>query len=241
MISGQEVGIMLIDSRSSSAAFYPNEVPRILQRHQMKAKTNVSKAKSRRGFTLVEMIVVISMIAALAGISFPVYRSIQKKVEKQQFQMNSQALERAVDNFETEYNYLPYVSGATLKDGDEILDSDAERTAFTTILAGGESIVNFKKIKFFSCQEATGGPGNYVNGMVINADDTVSFYTPWGRQITIILIDTDMDEMMYTPWYGGQLTLSTKRIRIWDQGVDAQWNTNDDWLNFDHPTRTNTY
>ena len=87
VISGQEVGIMLIDSRSSSAAFYPNEVPRILQRHQMKAKTNVSKAKSRRGFTLVEMLVVIGMIAALAGISFPVYRSIQKKVEKQQLQM----------------------------------------------------------------------------------------------------------------------------------------------------------
>ena len=88
VISGQEVGIMLIDSRSSSAAFYPNEVPRILQRHQMKAKTNVSKAKSRRGFTLVEMLVVIGMIAALAGISFPVYRSIQKKVEKQQLEMD---------------------------------------------------------------------------------------------------------------------------------------------------------
>ena len=53
----------------------------------MKAKTNVSKTKSRRGFTLVEMLVVIGMIAALAGISFPVYRSIQKKVEKQQLEM----------------------------------------------------------------------------------------------------------------------------------------------------------
>ena len=94
VISGQEVGIMLIDSRSSSAAFYPNEVPRILQRHQMKAKTNVSKAKSRRGFTLVEMLVVIGMIAALAGISFPVYKSIQKKVEKQQLQMMLNSLER---------------------------------------------------------------------------------------------------------------------------------------------------
>ena len=49
----------------------------------MKAKTHLSQNKSRGGFTLVEMLVVISMIAALAGISFPVYRSIQKKVEKQ--------------------------------------------------------------------------------------------------------------------------------------------------------------
>ena len=112
VISGQEVGIMLIDSRSSSVAFYPNEVPRILQRHQMKAKTNVSKTKSRRGFTLVEMLVVISMIAALAGISFPVYRGIQNKVEKQQVLMMYSSVERAVDNFETEYNYLPYIGAA---------------------------------------------------------------------------------------------------------------------------------
>ena len=75
----------------------------------MKAKTHLSQAKSRGGFTLVEMLVVIGMIAALAGISFPVYRAIQKKVEKQQLQMMYSSVERAVDNFETEYNYLPYV------------------------------------------------------------------------------------------------------------------------------------
>ena len=75
----------------------------------MKAKTHLSQTKSRGGFTLVEMLVVIGMIAALAGISFPVYRSIQKKVEKQQVVMMYNASMRAVDNFETEYNYLPYV------------------------------------------------------------------------------------------------------------------------------------
>ena len=150
VISGQEVGIMLIDSRSSSAAFYPNEVPRILQRHQMKAKTNVSKAKSRRGFTLVEMIVVIGMIAALAGISFPVYKGIQKKVERQQFEMALASIERAVDNYETEYNYLPTAGGADNWDG-EHLSTVAQMTTFITILAGAESVanpVNFKGISF---------------------------------------------------------------------------------------------
>ena len=53
----------------------------------MKAKTHLSQNKSRGGFTLVEMLVVIGMIAALAGISFPVYKTIQKKVEKQQLKI----------------------------------------------------------------------------------------------------------------------------------------------------------
>ena len=45
----------------------------------MKAKTHLSQAKSRGGFTLVEMLVVIGMIAALAGISFPVYRAYSEE------------------------------------------------------------------------------------------------------------------------------------------------------------------
>ena len=75
----------------------------------MKAKTHLAQNKSRGGFTLVEMLVVIGMIATLAGISFPVYRSIQKKMDKQSLLMGMQAITRAVDNFETEYNYLPYI------------------------------------------------------------------------------------------------------------------------------------
>jgi prepilin-type N-terminal cleavage/methylation domain-containing protein len=188
VISGQEVGIMLIDSRSSSAAFYPNEVPRILQRHQMKAITNVSKAKSRRGFTLVEMLVVISMIAALAGVSFPVYRSIQAKVERQRIQMMYTSIERAVDNFETEYNYMPHCEAAYPAGDSQYYWLNSQSSQFLGILMGLESSKNFKKIKFLEIDEAEGsgpgsttdkGPHGYRNGVKISGV-YATLYSPYG-------------------------------------------------------------
>ena len=139
----------------------------------MKAKTNVSKAKSRRGFTLVEMLVVIGMIAALAGISFPVYKSIQKKVEKQQTQMFYTSIERAVDNFETEYNYLPYAQAA-YPAADSIYNHiGSTMDILTGILMGLESTKNFKQIKFLELKDAEGsgphaapGPAGYRDGVV---------------------------------------------------------------------------
>jgi prepilin-type N-terminal cleavage/methylation domain-containing protein len=37
---------------------------------------------TRRGFTFVELVIVITVIAALAGIGFPVYKSVKKNVDK---------------------------------------------------------------------------------------------------------------------------------------------------------------
>ena len=232
VISGQKVGIMLIDSRSSSAAFYPNEVPRILQRHQMKAKTNVSKTKSRRGFTLVEMLVVIGMIAALAGISFPVYKSIQKKVEKQQFEMILSSLERAVDNFETEYNYLPY-------DGNDYPTSEilkinlGQITAITSLLTGVDGAANFKKIVFLECDEADGSPGNYKNGLIIDESlNEAKLYLPHGGEFERMYIDYNNDGKIVYP-YDTSINISAKFL-YYSFGPDGVWNTKPDNIaNFD--------
>ena len=199
VISGQEVGIMLIDSRSSSAAFYPNEVPRIFQRHQMKAKTNLSKAKSRRGFTLVEMLVVIGMIAALAGISFPVYKSIQAKVERQQFQMAFASIERAADNFVTEYNYLPYVEAAYPPADNWYRDTTGTIDQTTTLLAGIGNTCNFKKINFLEISEPKGGPGNYSGGLLVTGTAAI-YYDPWGKKIQRMRFDHDQDGEIVAPW-----------------------------------------
>jgi prepilin-type N-terminal cleavage/methylation domain-containing protein len=220
----------------------------------MNASTKTSQSKKSRGFTLVEMLVVIGMIAALAGVSFPVYKSIQKKVERTQYNMMVSGISRAVADFETEYNYLPLPGGAPTQSGwggDCHIATDALRTAFITILVGQESAVNFKKIRFFECNEARGGPGSYYSGIVDNGDNTSSFYSPWGEQIQNITMDTNYDGIIFTPFSvakGGNtyptcdaLGPYVLPVRMWDYGEDDTYHTDDDWWNFQHPTRPWTY
>ena len=207
----------------------------------MKATTNVSKAKSRRGFTLVEMLVVIGMIGALAGISFPVYKSIQKKVERQKWDMVLMNLDRAFVNFETEYNYLPSAGGSTggVWQGDEYLSTPAQMTLLITILAGAESganLVNFKSIAFLDgSPEANASGGGYESGFHVNNDDTMSLYSPWGEEMKAVVIDTDMNGELRYPYTGGTYYSTSRKFLWWDWGPDDVWNNSDDYGNFDHP------
>ncbi|MDB4055577.1 type II secretion system GspH family protein, partial [Akkermansiaceae bacterium] len=184
----------------------------------MKAKTHLSQAKSRGGFTLVEMLVVIGMIATLAGISFPVYKSIQKKVDKQKLEMIFTGVERAVDDFETEYNHLPHIGSSYPATTDNVQTGDAgtiigkdfngsaTMTQFFTVLSspsGAVASCNFKKIKFFETAQAKGGPGNYSNGLVDNGNGTVTLYDPYGFEFTFARVDYNMDGILGRP---GQLT-----------------------------------
>ena len=200
----------------------------------MKAKTHLSQNKSRGGFTLVEMLVVIGMIATLAGISFPVYKSIQKKVDKQQFEMTINAFERAIDNHELEYNYLPYVGNAYPNADQEYVHTTSDVTAFTSVLVGLESICNFKKINFFEASEPKGGPGNYKNGLLIDGNNA-TYYLPWGGEIFIIVVDHNKDGVLRLGYGVNDTPMPGKNMVFWEDGADQTWVTDDDVANYDYP------
>ena len=198
----------------------------------MKAKTNVSKAKSRRGFTLVEMLVVIGMIAALAGISFPVYRSIQKKLDKQRMAMTYVALGKAIDNFETEYNYLPYI-GAAYPDADAnyyTLNAVNTFDQFLGVLMGRGNTSNFKQIEFFSTSEAEGSAPNFKSGIVDNGDGTVTLYTPWGGLSHGCRLDLNTDGVVRHPFKSAGNNLSMASC-LYNPGPKLAWAAPfDDWI-----------
>ena len=174
------------------------------------------------------MLVVIGMIAALAGISFPVYRSIQKKVDEQQIRMVMSSLERAVENFETEYNFMPYV-GNTYPQAD-ISQSEnyglgsggtAENDAFITVLAGAKSTpANFKKIKFLELNGPTGTAGNYRDGLLIKNDGSAELYNRWGNRYEVFSLDIDNDGKIWShmDW---NVEITGKKILITCYGPDG--------------------
>jgi prepilin-type N-terminal cleavage/methylation domain-containing protein len=186
----------------------------------MKAKTHLSQNKSRGGFTLVEMLVVIGMIAALAGISFPVYKSIQKKVVSQQLDMLIGSVERAVDNFETEYNYLPYIEGVYPSADSLYKNQDGQTAPFITSLVGLGNTSNFKKIKFLDASEPENGKaGIEITGEVAKMID------PWGNEFQRIRVDRDNDGIV--PWHygsvsGGDFDPVRKKVALISFGPDGQ-------------------
>lgn len=193
----------------------------------MNATTNRSKAKVNRGFTLVEMLVVIGMIASLAAISFPVYKGVQKKVDKQKMVMVFNGFDRAIENFQTEYNYVPYFTAA-YPTTDVYYNTLADFSNFVKELTGETANSNFKKIVFFDGPEASGGGGSYKNGL---GPDRDTIYSPYNTEFYRLKLDYDGDGILKVPLTADiDQTIGFWVIYDWDDGDGVPNPTEDNFI-----------
>jgi prepilin-type N-terminal cleavage/methylation domain-containing protein len=96
----------------------------------------------RRGFTLVELLVVIVIIASLAALSAPMIMRQVKKAAQTEAISNSKQIGLAMFEFENDYGSFP--SAATLEDVEESFPDAVVKGA-----AGGDSNGYFKQL--FQC------------------------------------------------------------------------------------------
>lgn len=176
--------------------------------------------KTNRGFTLIELLVVIAIIAILATLAAPAILNQLKKAKIVKSSGVCTAFETAVNNFESEYNYLPY-SGASSPDADRDLRSDDD---VMSVLAGVEDSVNFKKIKFFTLGEPKGSSeSNYKDGMYVSST-AAKLYDPWGEPYYITL-DYNMNGQVAHPYKGGgdeSDDAIRKKAICWSSGPDKE-------------------
>ena len=79
-------------------------------------KTNVKR--TRRGFTLVELLVVIVIIASLAGLTAPMVIRQRKKADQTEATSNARQIGLAMFEFETEYaRFLHPIGNYVLRKG----------------------------------------------------------------------------------------------------------------------------
>lgn len=171
----------------------------------MKLKTKLSK-----GFTLIELLVVIAIIAVLAALSTPAIIGALNKAKIAKSKGVCQAFEVAVNNFENEYNYLPYDGGGNAPDSD--LLEQQSNDGLMSILAGREDQINFKQIKFFQQPNAKAKK----DGMLITGNN-VELFDPWGQKYYVSM-DYDLDDELPDPFGGSDI--QGKKVLIWSKGAD---------------------
>ncbi len=162
---------------------------------------------SRAAFTLVELLVVISIIIILAGLLFPAFGAAQERAKKVQASNDEQAIINAVKNYSTEYGKMPITSLQANAATDTVYDDKDGATYVNGQLMnillgkphddkgnyGGTAYTyNPRQIVFL---EVKGVKDNKApkNGVVTDLADTANYsrwYDPWGTPYCV-WIDAD--------------------------------------------------
>lgn len=176
----------------------------------------------RRGFTLVELLVVIAIIVVLAAAGFGAGALVLARANKLTSQSTATALELAIKSFYEQYGSLPDV-------GDRVKTDSGEGTKLLEILLGMEGdsgkIQNSKGIKFLDVKETK----TKSKGLLYNASgrSIEGLYDSWGSPFTIEL-DVNLEDRLRFSVGAKQVTINGKKCAIYSPGADKKLGTEDD-------------
>ena len=174
----------------------------------------------RRGFSLVEILVVIAIIAVLAAIAYPVANKMIKKGQIEKNRGIVMSLEMAIDQFYDEYGYYPFEPSTDQLTDQETIDMLNE-------LHGGDNLAYNTKGKNYisSIPDAS---KNKRGGLVWSGGANPQIeafrhtFTPVaGKSDFYIMLDSDYDEQIsVTDTDYTAKDIKGKRALIWSKGED---------------------
>ncbi|MDD5679579.1 MAG: prepilin-type N-terminal cleavage/methylation domain-containing protein [Kiritimatiellae bacterium] len=159
------------------------------------------------GFTLMELLVVISIIAILLGIIVPTYNSIREKAQYTKAKASVKNLETAFKAYLDQYRTWP----ATWNESDQEIDNNV-----VDILKGVASTYNKDKIVFYEF-ETTNSAGDALDSWSNPSDQNT-----W--RAYHFRVDAD---------YDNKIDGITRSVLVWSPGADRSNNTPDDVKSWD--------
>lgn len=189
--------------------------------------THSSTRKSHQGFTLIEMLVVVAIIAILASLAFSVGPAVIAKAYKVKTQAAIKDVQVAIKNYQVEYNRYPLPGGSG---ADQELMTDSGSNIISILMGINEDNLNTREIKFLDLPLAKGNRGG-----LISSGSTFSLADSWARPYHII-VDTDYNNRVRNPDVQNQDTTISGQapaelpsgVAIYSEGPDKEEFTKDD-------------
>ncbi|MFT5881705.1 MAG: prepilin-type N-terminal cleavage/methylation domain-containing protein [Crocinitomicaceae bacterium] len=175
----------------------------------------------RRGFSLVEVLVVITIIAVLAAIAYPAAGKMIKSSKLKKNLAMIVTIERGIEDFYDDYGYFPIEAGS------DIEISSLEQVNLLNALAGNDKERNSKGKNFIaSLPDAS----NAVGGLVYLANgDIDALVNSFGGEFYVML-DGTFDEEIDEPIEFGNTTIKLKRSLIWTYGDEGASGDENDFV-----------
>jgi prepilin-type N-terminal cleavage/methylation domain-containing protein len=182
----------------------------------------MQRHSEERAFTLIEILVVMTLIAILVGIGVPAFTSVMEQARKTQAKNEEQQIIAAVNAFYTEYGKYPLVTADTIINN---TSTPSNSDLFFTLRAvsGGANAanaVNTRAIVFIQ-PPVSKDQTTPRSGIKTSATDS-TWYDPWGKPYNV-RIDGDYDNQLANPYTGdnpGGATLYLGVI-VWSFGKNG--------------------
>ena len=176
----------------------------------------------RRGFTLVELLVVIAIIAVLASLGFAGFNMAIQKAKKTSAKAAISSLVQACNDFYEDNSQLPLNEGATA-DQERLSDND-----LMSILVGLEtaSEENPTQTTYFKYKKASGKGQNMYDGLDRNQSQA-QLFGPWKNKqendrFYRLMMDYDFNEEIDEPSNLGNERQFGQRVLAYHFGKDGE-------------------
>lgn len=169
-------------------------------------------------FTLIELFFVITIIAILIGLLFPVFSGAQNQARKAQARNDLLQIVTAVNAYYTEYGKYPLTPATP---SDTTYGSGTTNDKLLNELRNVTATDNPRGIAFLSPPDAK-DTRNPRSGISLAPGTAGQYFDPWGKPY-LIRVDTDYDNQLPNPYTlnAGNASLRNGVI-AWSFGKDAQ-------------------
>jgi prepilin-type N-terminal cleavage/methylation domain-containing protein len=174
----------------------------------MKTYNNYKKYPLSKGFTLIEIMIVVVVIAILAGMLFPAVIGARKRAKKKQAMVDACEIVHAIKLYEGEYQKWPDLNSSS---SDRAFGGNlgSDRIYFTD---------NYKIINVLMGQNSRSNI--YLSPNTNRFDSDTNYLDPWGIPFVIVFDDNYSGEfnctftnVVYTNQHTGQTNSYTATIK----------------------------